>query len=937
MSKMQQLSALGQAIWLDYIRRSFLEDGSLQSLIDRGLRGMTSNPTIFDKAIAGSSDYDRAMESLVLAGKSTAEIYTALTVEDIQTAADLLRPVYDANQGQDGFVSLEVAPTLARDTQGTVEEAQRLWELVNRPNLMIKIPATEEGLPAIRQAISAGINVNVTLIFSLARYAAVMDAYLSGLEQRLQDGLAVDQIASVASFFVSRVDTKVDERLEEMMVKEAPQADQAAELRGQIAVANSKLAYQQFKEVFSSSRFNHLRSKGARIQRPLWASTSTKNPAYSDILYVQELIARDTINTLPQATLEDFEDHGSVRLSIEDGLEAAQQALKTLANLGISMRQITDELEAEGVLSFANSFESLLKTIDAKRRRIMANPTFLAANLGRFKKEKTIAQALQEMEHHQIMPRIWVHDHTVWKPNPEEITNRLGWMDILQEMRSALPTIERFVSGVQRDGYTQGLLMGMGGSSLAPELFSLIFGQQTGFLDLSVIDSTTPQAVLDHLQALDLARTLFIVSTKSGTTEETLSFFRFFYNQVADSLGSQKAGEHFIAITDPGSKLIKLAEKYHFRAVFENNPNIGGRYSVLSYFGLVPAALSGVDLPQLLDRAAAMAKACGPQVAAAENPAALLGAILGEYAKLGRDKLTLVLEPGIASFGDWVEQLIAESTGKEGQGILPVVAEPPGEPGIYGHDRIFVRMGKSPEAYRLEALEGLGHPVVPIELGDRYDLGGQFFLWELATAVAGYRLGIQPFDQPNVESAKKAARKMVAAFSESGELPREAPSLVDGDIQVFGDAGASTAAGALQAFLEQGKPGEYISLQAFIPPSQATTEALKHLRGQLLQRYQLATTNGYGPRFLHSTGQLHKGDGGHGLFVQFTSDPLEEISIPLEAGKNDSVLSFGVLALAQALGDRQALIDAGRRVIRFHLGKRAAENILKLSGELPAQ
>lgn len=931
MSKLKQLAALGQAIWLDYIRRSFLKDGSLQALIDRGLRGMTSNPTIFDKAIARNNDYDQSMESLVLAGQSTNEIYTALTVEDIQTAADLLKPVYDANQGQDGFVSLEVSPTLARDTRGTVDEAQRLWKLVDRPNLMIKIPATEEGLPAISQSISAGININVTLIFSLARYAAVMQAYLGGLEHRIQNRLPIDQIASVASFFVSRVDTKVDERLEELMKAEGPQANQAAELRGKIAIANSRLAYQQFKEVFSSSRFQALQAKGAHIQRPLWASTSTKNPAYSDIKYVQELIARDTINTLPQDTLEEFEDHGTVQLTIEEDLEAARQALETLESLGISMRQITDELEDEGVASFANSFESLLKTIETKRLRIIASPTFLAASLKRFQKEKAIAQALNEMENNQIMPRIWVHDHTVWKPQPEEITNRLGWMEIMEELSSALPVIQALVTEVQGDGYTQGLLMGMGGSSLAPELFSQVFGKQAGFLDLSVIDSTTPQAVLDHLQSLDIAHTLFIVSTKSGSTEETLSFFRFFYNQVIDSLGSQHAGEHFIAITDPGSKLVQLAERYSFRAIFENNPNIGGRYSALSYFGLVPAALSGVDLPRLLERAEAMAKACGPQAAADENPAALLGAILGEYARLGRDKLTLVLDPSIASFGDWVEQLIAESTGKEGLGILPVVSEPPSEPGFYGRDRLFVRIGQSPGAFNLDALEALGQPVVHMELSDRYDLGGQIFLWELATAVAGYRLGIQPFDQPNVEAAKKAARKMVAAFSDSGELPQEEAILTDGDIQVYGDVKASSAVEALQTFLEQSEPGDYISLQAFIPPNQETTAALANLRAELLRRYQLATTCGYGPRFLHSTGQLHKGDDGHGLFIQFTSDPVQDVSIPLEAGKADSDLTFGILVLAQALGDRQALLDAGRRVIRFHLGKQAAENIRKLS------
>ncbi len=934
MSKMKELAALGQAIWLDYIRRSFLNDGSLQALIDRGLRGMTSNPTIFDKAIAGSNDYDSAMKSLVSEGKSTEEIYTALTVADIQTAADMLRPVYDANQGKDGFVSLEVAPTLARDTEGTVAEAQRLWNLVDRPNLMIKIPATKEGLPAITRTIAAGVNVNVTLIFSLARYEAVMDAYLSGLEQRAKDGMPVDRIASVASFFVSRVDTKVDKRLDAIVKTGGSTAKQAAGLLGKIAVANTKLAYQQFQEVFSSSRFKALQNQGAQIQRPLWASTSTKNPAYSDIKYVQELIARDTVNTLPQKTLQNFEDHGEAKLTIEDGLDAARQAMDTLKKLELSIQTVTDELEDEGVKSFAKSFESLLETIETKRKQILASPTTLAASLKTFQSKDGIGAALAEMQQDQIIPRIWVHDHTVWEPQPDEITNRLGWMDIMQEMRAALPMIQSLVKGVQADGYTQGLLMGMGGSSLAPEMFAKIFGGQEGFLDLTIIDSTAPQAVLNHLQALDIPHSLFIVSTKSGTTEETLSFFRYFYNHVAAAVGEHNAGKHFIAITDPGSKLVNLGDQFKFRTIFENNPNIGGRYSALSFFGLVPAALSGVDLPRLLDQAEAMAKACGPQAGPEQNPAAVLGAIIGEYANHGRDKLTLVLEPDIASFGDWVEQLIAESTGKQGKGILPVVHEPISAPELYGNDRLFVRIGSSPDELKLQTLEAAGHPVVRFDLSDRYDLGGQFFLWELATAVAGYRLGIQPFNQPNVESAKKAARKMVAAYSESGELPRQEPVLTDGEIQVYGDITAQSAGEALLSFLKQAQAGDYITLQAFIPPSQESSRALDQLRARLLEKYHLATTSGFGPRFLHSTGQLHKGDGGNGLFIQLTYEPEQEVPIPQEAGKDASSLGFGILILAQALGDRQALLDAQRRVIRFHLGTHVTENIQKLAGSL---
>lgn len=366
MTKLHALANLGQSIWLDYIHRSFIASGELQALIDQGLRGITSNPTIFEKAIVGSHDYDEQLETVVRAGAPAEAIYSALVLEDIRNAAGLLRPVFEQTQGADGYVSLEVSPTLAHATDATLEEALRLWSLVDRPNLMVKIPATIEGIPAIHAATAAGVNVNVTLIFSLARYAKVIEAYLAGLRQRLEAGRPIDQIASVASFFISRVDSKVDRLLDQTGGQEA----QA--LKGQAAIANAKLAYRQFQAVFESDRFADLQAHGARLQRPLWASTSTKNPAYSDILYVQELIGRHTVNTMPQETLEAFLDHGSVRLTIHDDIDRARSVFQSLEDLGVSMEQVTQELEDEGVAAFANSFESLQKSIRAKHQHVNA-------------------------------------------------------------------------------------------------------------------------------------------------------------------------------------------------------------------------------------------------------------------------------------------------------------------------------------------------------------------------------------------------------------------------------------------------------------------------------------------------------------------------------------------------------------------------------------
>lgn len=545
--------------------------------------------------------------------------------------------------------------------------------------------------------------------------------------------------------------------------------------------------------------------------------------------------------------------------------------------------------------------------------------------------QANLEAGLGELEDQEIMRRIWEQDHTVWKPDPTEISNRLGWLNIAVSMQAEVPKLEAFVNTVRAEGYTHALLLGMGGSSLAPEVFKNTFGVGEGFLELSVLDSTVPGAVLEYVKPLDFRRTLFIVSTKSGGTIETLSFFKTFYNLVLSEVGESDAGRHFIAITDPGSHLADLAKKYHFRELFLNETTIGGRYSALSYFGLVPAALIGVDLRLLLERALCMIEACRAEAVVWENPAARLGTALGELQKMGRDKLTLVLPPPVESFGDWVEQLIAESTGKEGKGILPVVREPIGEPDDYANDRFFVSIqldGEMFENLRQGELLEAGQPFFFIFLEDHYDLGGQFFLWELATAIAGQRMQINPFDQPNVEAAKVLARQLVTAYQDDGVLSDESPSHLDSKaLNVFLD----------RANLEDpqsGKPRGYLSVQAYIKKSDSVANKLEQLRILIREQTQMATTDGYGPRYLHSTGQLHKGDAGNGLFIQLTSVDDRDVAIPDEAGKPDSTITFGLLKSAQIMGDRQALLQAGRKVIWFDLGSDVAAGFDKLIGAM---
>ncbi len=570
-----------------------------------------------------------------------------------------------------------------------------------------------------------------------------------------------------------------------------------------------------------------------------------------------------------------------------------------------------------------------------KREQLPAGWQHQTASLGSY--QAVVDEVLAEMKENRVMARIWAHDYTVWKPEPTEVTNRLGWLHTADNLLKNVPRLEGLAEAVCADGYTHALLLGMGGSSLAPQVFRKTFGVRDGYLDLAVLDSTDPGVVLAHAERLDPAHTLFIVATKSGTTVETLSFFKFFYNRVAEAVGVDRAGERFIAITDPSSKLTDLAERYGFRATFLNDPNIGGRYSALSYFGLVPAALIGVDVSRLLDRALATACDCEPRVTTEDNPGAWLGAILGEVAKAGRDKVTFAISPAIASFGDWVEQLIAESTGKEDKGILPAVGEPLGPPVVYGCDRLFIHLrleGNGTYDVALSVLKAAGHPVVRLNLHDSYDLGGQFFLWEIAIAVAGHRLGINPFNQPNVEAAKVLARKMAAEYREKGVLPATIPALTGDDITVYGDVKATSPVEALVTFLNQTQPGDYVALQAYLQPTAETDAALAALRIHLRDQFRLATTVGYGPRFLHSTGQLHKGDAGHGLFIQLTADDPRDAPIPDEAGSPDSSITFGALKRAQALGDRQALLDAGRRVIRFHLGADVVGGLRKLNTAL---
>ena len=510
----QDVQRLGQSIWYDNIRRGLLDSGELKRLIEMGVTGLTSNPTIFEKAIAGSTDYDEALTELARSDKSVDDSYEALVIEDIRNTADLLRPIYDRTNGVDGYASLEVSPKLAHDTAGTTAEARRLFGALDKPNVMIKVPATAEGIPAVRQLISEGININVTLIFSLEAYRQVMEAYITGLEEYIAGGGDPSRIASVASFFVSRVDTAVDALLEERMRQGGPDVKA---LMGKAAIANAKLAYREFQQVFGEERFSGLKGKQARPQRPLWASTSTKNPAYSDLMYVEALIGPDTVDTLPPATLTALLEYGKPGLTLAQGTEQAEEHLQALEKAGISMTQVTDKLLADGVKSFADSFDTLLANISEKMAKLAAQmPSPPTSSLGGHLSD--VEAALRDLQDREVIKRIWSKDHTVWKPEPTEISDRLGWLNVTESMADQAPALRSFAAEVKKAGYRHVVLLGMGGSSLGAEALWQTFGSAQGYPEPITLDTTVPDWIQAVNRTIDVSKTLFLVSSKSGGT-----------------------------------------------------------------------------------------------------------------------------------------------------------------------------------------------------------------------------------------------------------------------------------------------------------------------------------------------------------------------------------------------------------------------------------
>lgn len=950
-----EVAKLGQSIWYDNIRRGLITSGELARMVnDDGLLGVTSNPAIFTAAITGSPDYDQAIKALVAQGVGTAnEIYEKLAVEDISLACDVLYPVYARTKGVDGYMSLEVSPYLANETEKTIAEARRLRKDVSRDNVLIKVPATDAGVPAIETLIGEGISVNVTLLFSVDAYEKVAEAYLKGLEKLAADGGDLSKVASVASFFISRIDSLVDDKIAgpKGLLKSETDPDKRQKLEslvGKVAIANAKVAYASFKKIYSTDRWKALEAKGAMPQRLLWASTSTKNPDYRDTLYVDELIGGPTVNTVPEKTYLAFRDHGKVRATLTENwaenISHARETMATLAEVGIDFKEVTQTLLKEAVDKFAEPFDNLLASVEKKRQAITADLDVATAKLGDY--EKDVTKALDDWRVNGKVRMLWDRDASLWTDQDEG-----HWLDWLHIVEGQLENAELFTSiaeDVKAAGFKTALLLGMGGSSLAPEVFRKTFGDQKGSPTLYVLDSTVPAQVKAFRDKIKPEETIFIVSSKSGGTIEPNVFKQFFYEETKKAVGPDKVGSHFIAVTDsktPPTKLNNVATRDKFRHVYFGLDGIGGRFSALSNFGLVPMTVMGADTLKFLQETEVMVHACASCVPPDLNPGVSLGVIMGTLAKAGRDKITVIASPEISSLGPWLEQLMAESTGKahpktgEGTGLIPIAEEKVGPPESYGNDRLFVyeRFKGNPCADQdkaIEALEKAGQPVVRIEVEDKLHVGQEMFRWEIATAVAGSILGINAFNQPDVEEAKVAARDLMAEFVEKGKLSEADPVVTEGDVKLFTDSANADAlgsaasdksvAGYLAAHLGRIGEGDYFAINAYVEMNEANEKELQEIRHAVRDAKKVATTLGFGPRFLHSTGQLHKGGPNSGVFLQVTSDDAADLEIPGEK------FSFGVLKTAQAQGDFKVLSDRGRRIVRVHLGKDVAKGLAGL-------
>jgi transaldolase/glucose-6-phosphate isomerase len=738
MNKLKQLEMCGQSLWLDYLRRSLIENGELLIRIERdGVKGVTSNPSIFEKAIGETDEYTNALKAFqAQSDHYISAIYEHLAISDIRAAADVLRPVYDQTRGRDGYISLECSPYLADDTEATVAEARRLWATVARPNAMIKVPATPAGIPAIRQLIARGVNVNITLLFSSNVYEQVVNAYISGLEDFAQASGDVSKVASVASIFVSRIDTAIDKRLEALGDTQA-----ARLLRGKIGIANAKLVYARYKVLFATPRWQSLAVSGARTQRLLWASTGVKNTAYKDTMYVEALIGRDTVVTVPPATMDAFRDHGDATPdAIEQDVEGACATLAALEDNGVSLDEVTEQLVVDGVQRFADAFDKLFGALARQRDTLLeGDRPVLEIKPGSAEMKAAFDAELIIWGREGRIRRLWAGDKSLWPGAVEEY--RIRWLHIAEPELTDMKQLHGFANEIKQRGFSGVVLLGIGGPILGSEVLGEALGRRVGKPHIEMMGSTDSVTKEMFGGAVDLAKTLLIVaSSTSGSTLAFRIFGEYLFGHVRETRDKDKAYEHFIGMADANFWFERSIEQLRCAHLFQGASAIGDGYALRTKFGMVAAPAIELDVIRFLETTRQMERACGPDVPAAYNPGVQLGVFMGIAAsRFGRDKVTITVSPETSALGAWLEQLLTGTTA-EGEGKLIRAAKDVVSI-AQESNRLFVFFeldGKSDLAQQeaMAALERDGHPIVHIHVKDIWHIGQEFFRWEIAAAIA---------------------------------------------------------------------------------------------------------------------------------------------------------------------------------------------------------
>ncbi len=921
MDPIQSVHSLGQSLWLDIIRRDSLDSGELADRVAAGeLRGATSNLTILESAILSSDSYSVDLRRLAQAGWTAEKIFNQLAVDDIRAAADAFLPLFEQTNGGDGFVSIDVNPEFADDTNRTIEEAKRLWDAVNRPNAMIKIPATLAGLPAIESSIRAGINVNATLIFSLGRYIEVMEAYMIGLEGRLEAGGSLDYVTSVASFFVSPIDIALDEQLREVFQRCEAEGERASSLLGKVAIANSKLAYAQFVATFQGERFQKLATRGARVQRPLWASTSMKNPEYPDTYYVDNLIGPDTVNALSEASLKAFKDHGTPELTLPENISTARSQLQALDDLGISLDAAAEQLEVQGVSESAISYRSILGTIEEKAGAFQKEIAAL---------EPKMRETLAEVELDDVGKRLWQQDVTLWVERDREkarVRRWLGWLSEPARASTETAELTRFAEALD-PAITTFVLIGSGGGTITAEMLARILAPPNG-IDLHTISTANPDDIRTIKRKIAPEATFYLLvdsSSGDGIEEHLLSTF---WEQALRKLEEQ-TGDHFVVITKDGSKLHHWAVEKGIQKIIEADKQDDFWLSPFNWTSLLPAAQAGADIQSFVQGGVGMTRACGPLVDVAQNPGLFLSSVLAAAFRSGRDKVTLFADPPLEPILKWIEGLLAAGRGKEESGFIPIWDEPLGSGNVYGDDRLFVYLRSSGALdRRLAGWIRADIPVLVLETSTNPEAIGEMLVqWQIGAAIAQHLLSVNPTDLDARHRTRAELQHILHRLERKGALPQADPLWQGDGVQLraasrdlqFTGSGLSEV---VDFILSESQEAGGLGLRLYTPMSitlQGKVKRLRHTLRDQLGLFSLASPAGCD---LCSDRGLKDM-----VYLILMVKPRKDEAIP---GKN---YTFGQLFEGQALSDLAAMKGYGSPVLYlyFDAQKRLSDFLLAMT------